>query len=288
MPPLPKPLIEPRVLASLLGDPSLALVDCRHELSDPEAGERGYAQGHLPGARHAHLDRDLSRAPTTSEGRHPLPDPPALARTLGHLGISNRSAVVVYDDGSGMMAARLWWLLRWAGHAEVSLLNGGLKAWIAAGLPLEQAIPSEAPDSRYVIDAVRGDRVVEIPELRALLESGSACLVDARTPERFAGTTEPIDPVAGHVPGAVNLPGSRLVTASGAFEPPTVLRERFGEVIGDRPASEIIAMCGSGVTACHLLVAMEAAGLGVGRLYAGSWSEWIRDPSRPIATQAAT
>jgi thiosulfate/3-mercaptopyruvate sulfurtransferase len=280
---LSKPLIRPTELAGLLSDPAIVVVDCRHQLLEPDAGERTFLEGHIPGARHAHLDRDLSREPTLEEGRHPLPSPDTLAKTLESLGVSNDSAVVVYDDSGSTIAARLWWMLRWVGHQNVSVLDGGMAAWLAAGLPVETG-PASGRPGRYWVDDVHAEWVVDTRELQDLLRTGRGVLLDARTAERFEGRAEPIDPVAGHVPGAMNLPGPRLQTRDGLLESAGVLRARFVEVLADRPATEVVAMCGSGVTACHLLLAMETAGLNGGRLYAGSWSEWIRDPARPVAS----
>jgi thiosulfate/3-mercaptopyruvate sulfurtransferase len=282
---LPKPLIRPAELASLLSDPAIVIVDCRHQLLEPGAGERSFVEGHIPGARHAHLDRDLSREPTPEEGRHPLPSPRAFAMTLESLGISNDSAVVVYDDSGSTIAARLWWMLRWVGHQDVSVLDGGMAAWSAAGLPVETG-PASGPPGRYRVGDVHADWVVDTSALQDLLRTGCGVLLDARTAERFEGRAEPIDPVAGHIPGAVNLPGPRLQTREGQLESASILRARFAEVLAGRSATEVVAMCGSGVTACHLLLAMEAAGLNGGRLYAGSWSEWIRDPARPTASKS--
>lgn len=278
-----KPLIDAAGLASRLADPDLVILDCRHQLSDPDAGERSYGHGHIPGARHAHMDRDLSRPPKPNEGRHPLPSPAIFAQTLQRLGVSGQSSVVVYDDCGGIMAARLWWMLRWAGHTQVSVLDGGLAAWSAAGLVSERDSPPPRQGS-FAPSRVRDDWVVDTAELPALLGDGCNVLVDARTVERFQGIAEPIDPVAGHIPGAKNLPIDQLLTHTGEFADAKLLRQRFAEAAGEHRAGDVIAMCGSGVTACHLLLGMEAAGLGTGRLYAGSWSEWIRDPTRPIAS----
>jgi thiosulfate/3-mercaptopyruvate sulfurtransferase len=267
-----------------LGDTSWIIVDCRHELANPEAGRRAYDAGHIPGARHAHLDRDLSRPPNATEGRHPLPDPQTFASILGAWGISGDAVVVAYDESSGAMAARLWWMLRWLGLARAFVLDGGLAAWSARGFPLTTDPPSMVP-ATYEIREVRDDWVVSTADVPRVLDAGNI-LLDARSEARFAGLEEPIDPVAGHVPGAKNLPFSALLEADGRFLSTEALRERFSAVLAGREGDDVVAMCGSGVTACHLLLGLNAAGLGDGRLYAGSWSEWIRSNDRPIATAA--
>jgi len=272
-------------LAARLGDPNWRVFDCRFDLADTQRGEQAYAQGHIPGAYYAHLDRDLSGPITPQTGRHPLPPVDGLTAWLGAHGIRSDTQVVAYDDSGGTMAVRLWWLLRWLGHPRVALLDGGWTAWSAAGLPMEatQAGPAVAtafdarPDWR---------QVATTREILRQLETGSNALllVDARTRERFRGDAEPIDPVAGHVPGAINLPLQDNLNPDGTFKPAEVLRARYRQALAGRSPGETAAMCGSGVTACHNLLAMEIAGLAGGRLYAGSWSEWIRDPARPIAT----
>jgi thiosulfate/3-mercaptopyruvate sulfurtransferase len=279
------PLITPTDLAARLGDPSWVIVDCRFTLTEPSAGRAAYEQGHIPGARYADLDRDLARPAAPHEGRHPLPDPEAFAATLGAWGIDNDSTVVAYDDASGAIAARLWWLMGWLGHTSCLVLDGGFAAWTGADLPVETETPSWQ-SRRFVARGVQDDAVVTTDELPRLQGSG-ALLLDARAAPRYRGEQEPIDPKAGHVPGAVNWPFSNNVDERGAFKRPEELRRGFEELLGGRAPHEVIAMCGSGVTACHLLLAMAVAGLPGGRLYVGSWSEWIRDPARPIRTGAA-
>ena len=275
------PLISAAELAAHLDDPGWVVVDCRFTLTDPAAGRAAYARSHIPGARYAHLDDDLSRHPEPGDGRHPLPDAADLAARLGAWGIGNGSTVVAYDEASGALAARLWWLLGWLGHDRRLVLDGGFAAWSAAKLPVETENPTWRP-ARFVPRAVADDAVVHTAELPALQAAGRL-LVDARAAPRYRGEQEPIDPVAGHVPGAVNRPGSLNVEADGRFRAADVLRRELTELLGGRPAGELIAMCGSGVTACQLLLALAAAGLDGAKLYAGSWSEWIRDPKRPIA-----
>ena len=277
------PLISPTSLAKRLGDSAWVVVDCRFVLTDPGAGRAAYRRGHIPGARYAHLDNDLARVPGPADGRHPLPRVADFAATLGAWGISSASHVVVYDDMSGAIAARLWWMLRWMGHGAVHVLDGGLKAWEAAGLPLDREIPAVRA-VEYVAHDVRRDWVVSADQVPLELANG-ARLLDARAPERFQGLAEPIDPVAGHIPGAINWPFSEALRPDGRMRPVDELHTRL-EPLADQPGG-FIAMCGSGVTACHLLLAASAAGLGDGRVYIGSWSEWIRDPERPIATGTA-
>jgi thiosulfate/3-mercaptopyruvate sulfurtransferase len=276
------PLVSAATLATARTRRDVVVVDCRFNLLDPPAGKAAYDRGHVPGARYAHLDHDLSRhPPQPHEGRHPLPDVDAFVATLGRWGIRATDTVVAYDEGSGAIAARLWWLLRWVGHEASVVLDGGLAAWEAAGLPLEHDVP-RWQTQRYEPRRRGTAPIVATGEIADRLASG-ALLLDARAAPRYRGEQEPIDPVAGHVPGAHNWPFSHNVTADGTFRPAGELREAFVERFAGREPHEVVAMCGSGVTACHLLLAMEVAGLPGGHLYAGSWSEWIRDPERPIA-----
>jgi thiosulfate/3-mercaptopyruvate sulfurtransferase len=277
-------LIDVTALAARLDDPDLVIVDCRFDLTRPQWGESAYADSHLPGARYAHLDRDLSGPVGPATGRHPLPSPEAFAARAGAWGIGDGIEVVAYDQGNGMYAARLWWLLRWLGHADVAVLDGGFAAWRAAGLALE------TPDSaRPVARAPRNfiprpdrSRWLDVTEAMQARDRGVG-FVDARAADRFAGENESIDPVAGHVPGAVNHPFARNLEESGKFLAPATLRARWTATLAGRSPAELVAMCGSGVSACHNLLALEHAGLPGARLYAGSWSEWIRDPARPVA-----
>ena len=274
------PLIDAQTLAERLEDPNWVVVDCRFRLTQPDAGQALYQKGHVPGARYAHLDHDLAAAPRPDEGRHPLPSPEVFAATLGSLGISNSSAVVVYDDASGAVAARLWWMSRWLGHERVFVLDGGIQAWKGAGLPLETENPTWGP-AEFSIREVREGWVVQTGDIPLEMERG-AVLVDARSRERFVGESEPIDPVAGHVPHAVNYPFSAALSSTGLMRDAVELQQEL-KPFTDHPGG-LIAMCGSGVTACHLLLAVKAAGLGDGRAYIGSWSEWIRDSNRGVAT----
>jgi thiosulfate/3-mercaptopyruvate sulfurtransferase len=280
----PSPLIEPAALAAELAAPGVrdtAVVDCRHDLSRPDWGRQEFALGHLPGAVFAHLDRDLSGPVTPRSGRHPLPDQSALAAFLGAAGIAADTRVVAYDQDRGMYAARLWWLLRWLGHERVTVLNGGLAAWRAAGLPLQTTLAARAA-CQFNTRPARV-RAVTTAEVEAELSAGHTLLLDARGADRFAGENETIDPVAGHVPGARNQPFTLNLESDGRLRAPAALGAMWRQVLGATPPTQVIAMCGSGVTACHNLLALELAGLPGARLYAGSFSEWIRDPTRRVA-----
>jgi len=276
------PLARPHDIAN---QPGTRLVDCSHDLADVAAGARAYAEAHLPGAIHAHLDEDLSGPRDGSNGRHPLPDPQRLAAWLARHGIRGSDHVVAYDRSGGMYAARLWWLLRWIGHERVSVLDGGFQAWQAAGLPLERearawpAVPASTgqADRGFWVDAGFVERNLATRE---------ALIVDARGAGRFAGVGETIDPRAGHIPGACNRPYTDNLDADGRFKPADVLRSEWRAVLGEHAPDRMVAQCGSGVSACHNLLALEVAGLPGARLYPGSWSEWCSDPERPIATGA--
>lgn len=272
-------------VADRLTDPNWRVFDCRFDLASPTRAEQAYAEAHLPGAFYAHLDRDLSSPITPQSGRHPLPQVDGLRDWLGRHAVKPETQVVVYDDTGGNMAVRLWWLLRWLGHDRVAVLDGGWQAWTQAGLPL-QTSPPPAPDTVVFEGSPDWQQVVSSETLdRQLNENdGSLQLLDARTGERFRGEAEPIDPVAGHIPGALNIPLQNNLNRDGRFRSAAELHAIYVEAFAGRPADSMVAMCGSGVTACHNLLAMELAGLHGGRLYAGSWSEWIRDPRRPVAT----
>ena len=279
-----KTLIDADSLRGLLGQPQLAVIDCRFDLMNPAGGLEAYVKGHIPGARYADLNRDLSSPVTAHTGRHPLPAPDVFAARLGELGVGDDTQVVAYDDANSSMAARLWWMLRWLGHEAVAVLDGGFKAWVAAGGAVEsgEAATRTARTARFT-PRVDPRAVLSTADLERALQAGTHLLVDARAAERFAGSVEPIDPVAGHVPGAVNHPFTANLGADGRFLPAAELERRWRERLAGKNAGQLIAMCGSGVTACHHLLSLEAAGIPGGRLYAGSWSEWIRDPRRPVA-----
>ncbi len=282
-----KTLIAVDSLQGLLGRPHLAVIDCRFDLMNPAKGLEAYLKGHIPGARYADLNRDLSAPVTAHSGRHPLPAPEAFAARLGKLGVGDDTQVVAYDDANSSMAARLWWMLRWLGHDKVAVLDGGFKAWVAAGGAVEsgEAAASAAHTAHTARFTPRVDprTVLSTADLERALQAGTDLLVDARAAERFSGSVEPIDPVAGHVPGAVSHPFTVNLGADGRFLPAAELGRRWRERLDGKNPEQLIAMCGSGVTACHHLLSLEAAGLPGGRLYAGSWSEWIRDPRRPVA-----
>ena len=309
-------LIEPAELAAQLSRNTTTasdwtVVDCRFDLPRPDWGAAAYAAAHVPNALYAHLDRDLSGPITPDSGRHPLPSLERLAETFGRWGIDDPVQVVTYDQGNGAFAARLWWLLKWAGHRNVAVLNGGFAAWQQAGLPTDTAAGMR-PQRTFIPRPVEGavvstaelERARSVGELSTGASAGTSAsasaptlmLVDARNADRFAGENETIDPVAGHIPGARNHPFLRNVDPQGRFLPAGELRERWGATLGEETlgatpagpggATRVIAMCGSGVTACQNLLALEIAGLPGARLYAGSWSEWIRDPARPVARGA--
>ncbi|HEX6722503.1 MAG TPA: sulfurtransferase [Burkholderiaceae bacterium] len=256
----------------------VVLLDCGFDLVDTAAGARAHARGHLPGAFHADLDRDLSSAKTGRNGRHPLPTRETFARTVAAWGVRPGVAVVCYDDQGGAYAARAWWMLRWLGHDEVAVLDGGKGAWVAAGGALETATPAlQSAAAPYPLGAA------SMPTVQAdqLLAQTSHTIVDARSAERFRGEVEPLDPVAGHIPGARNRFHKDNIAGDGRFKPAAELRAAFQSLQSD--ATRVVHQCGSGVTACHNLLAMEHAGLKGSALYPGSWSEWCADPSRPVA-----
>ncbi len=258
------------------------VLDCRFSLADTDQGRRDYEAGHIPSARYADLDHDLS-APRDNPalGRHPLPDAARLAQRLGALGWDGEQPVIAYDDGSGAIAARAWWLLRLAGIEQAAVLDGGWAAWQAAGGPEEAGASQAVPGSPQI--SLHHDRLLDSAQLQAALQDGSILLLDARASERYAGRVEPMDPVAGHVPGAVNRPFSENLNAGGRFKSAATLRQEFSALLSMRRPEDVVHMCGSGVTACHNLLAMEHAGLAGSRLYAPSWSGWISDRQRPVA-----
>jgi thiosulfate/3-mercaptopyruvate sulfurtransferase len=277
-------LIDASTLFEQVSRDDLVVFDCRFDLGNVHWGEAEYASAHLPGALYLHLDRELSAPITPDSGRHPLPDPAKLANRLSELGVGGGAQVIAYDQGNGAHAARLWWLARWIGIRNVAVLDGGIAAWRAAGLPLETAVRTPRPrDLSVTLDSNAWVSTATVADLRLRPKN---LLIDARSVERFAGLNETIDRIAGHVPGARNGPFTANLDGYGRFLPAAELQRRFGTLLGSIPADHVISMCGSGVTACHNLLALEHAGLTGARLYAGSWSEWIRDPRRPIATGA--
>jgi len=268
-----------------LDDERWVFVDCRFTLSDPDRGQAEYREWHIAGAAYAHLDRDLSGPPTPGvTGRHPLPAIDALAATLGRLGIDGSRQVVAYDASTGaMVAARLWWLLKWLGHDAVAVLDGGLSAWKTAGLPCGKGEPARV--ARTFRAAVRPEMVVDAGAVMALRQDASWTLLDVRSRERFQGKNETIDPVAGHIPGARSAPYAESLLADGRFRDSSELAGLFEIAARGRDAAHTVFYCGSGVTAAHGVLANAHAGRGMARLYPGSWSEWITDPRRPIATE---
>jgi len=281
----------------------VTVIDCRFDLMNPGAGRQAYQAGHIPGAVYADLNRDLSARPTSASGRHPLPDPDAFASWLRTRGVGNSTQVVAYDDANGSYAARLWWMLRWLGHTQVAVLDGGIKAWVAEGGALQagpvaaapaqprpaQQQPTQSQPGSGFSPRVDATAVISSAELADRLRTPRglraphSLLVDARSALRYAGKVEPLDSVAGHVPGAVNHPFTENLAPDGRFLPAAELRRRWDARLAGTPPAAVMAMCGSGVTACHNLLSLEVAGLRGAKLYAGSWSEWIRDPKRPIA-----
>jgi thiosulfate/3-mercaptopyruvate sulfurtransferase len=275
------PLIDaPALQALLTGLAPPVVLDASFDLADPGAGARAYAAAHLPGSLYVDLDRDLCAAKTGRNGRHPLPERRAFANTVAAWGVVPGRQVVALDRQGGMYAARLWWMLRWLGHAEAAVLDGGFAAWLAAGGEAATSPGSATPAAPY---PERPPLVASLSAVELASRLGRSSLLDARSPERFRGDKEPIDPVAGHIPGALNRFHATNLAPSGRFKPAAQLREEFTALLGTRAPGELVHSCGSGVTACHNLLAMEHAGLGGSLLYPGSWSEWSADPARPVA-----
>jgi thiosulfate/3-mercaptopyruvate sulfurtransferase len=278
-------LIDKTELSLHLENRKWAIVDCRFSLDDVERGRRDYLKAHIPGAVYAHMDEDLSGKKIPGKtGRHPLPEIASLAATLSAWGIDADTQVVVYDDAAGTMAARLWWMLQWLGHSNVALLDGGWMSWIRSGMTARSG-PESRPPAHFEPKEISGAYVTtgQVQELR---NDPRYLILDARSGPRFRGEVEPIDPVAGHIPGAFSVPCEENVTPDGTFRPPEILRRRFEKLMKSIPPENVICYCGSGVTAAHNILAIAHAGLGRPRLYAGSWSEWITDAARPIATGA--
>ena len=282
-------LISAAMLRDLMGKPEIAIIDCRFDLMNPDGGRRAYLEGHIPGARYADLNKDLSAPITATSGRHPLPTPSDFAGTLVRLGVGRATQVVAYDDSGGAFAARLWWMLRWVGHPAAAVLDGGIKAWVSEGGTLLSGEENPLPAAKvgpHVSAQADAAAVIGTADLEQRLADPAFLLIDARAGERFAGTVEPIDTVGGHIKGAVNHPFSANLGTDGRFLPAQVLRQAWERRLAGRSPTQVAAMCGSGVTACHNLLSLEVAGLRGAKLYAGSWSEWIRDPRRPIAQGA--
>jgi thiosulfate/3-mercaptopyruvate sulfurtransferase len=274
-------LIPAEELARHLDDPRWVVCDCRHDLADYHSGRRAYQQSHIPGACFLHLDEDLSGPKTGVNGRHPLPHPATFALRVGALGIDNTKQVVAYDASGGAFAARLWWMLRWIGHTAVAVLDGGWETWVTSGYPTTTELPLPQP-ATYTL-RLRPQLAVDTAYVSGHLDDPDCALLDARAADRFRGENETLDPVAGHIPGALNRFFRSNLDSSGRFKTPETLHEEFRSLLGTRGPDATVHQCGSGVTACHNLLAMEHAGLTGSRLYPGSWSEWVSDPSRPVS-----
>jgi thiosulfate/3-mercaptopyruvate sulfurtransferase len=273
-------LIQVQELKQRLDDAGFVIFDCRHDLMKPDAGAQAYAQAHIPGARFAHSDTDLSGPKTGKTGRHPLPDPAVFMAWLGANGVDSGKQVIAYDHAGGASATRLWWMLRWLGHDAVAVLDGGWEAWVKAGAPTtaEQPVMTATTFSGRPRAAS-----VDVGYVLSHLGQPGMLVIDARAPERYRGESEPIDPVAGHIPGAINRLYKDNLGADGRFKPAEELRTAFTALLQGRTPEQVVHQCGSGVSACHNILAMEIAGLTGSRLYPGSWSEWCADPSRPVA-----
>jgi thiosulfate/3-mercaptopyruvate sulfurtransferase len=271
-------LVSTAELAAHLDDAAWVVFDCRHDLANPDSGAQEYANSHIPGTRFLHLDRELSAPKTGKNGRHPLPDPQAFMRTLGAAGVDSGKQVIAYDAKMGVYAARLWWMLRWLGHESVAVLDGGYAKWTQEGRAVTSAVPKPAP-ARF-IGQPRAISVDADQVLRSLGQPGRI-LLDARAPDRYRGENETLDPVGGRIRGSLNRFFRDNLDARGCFKPAADLRQAFTVLLGETPPDGVVHSCGSGVSACHNVLAMEIAGLPGSSLYPGSWSEWCSDPSRP-------
>jgi thiosulfate/3-mercaptopyruvate sulfurtransferase len=276
-------LVSAEELGAEFDSDDLRIIDCRFHLGNTDAGREQFLASHIPGAVYAHLDHDLSAPVSASTGRHPLPDIDTATDTFQRLGIDPDSRVVVYDSVGGAMAARAWWMLRWLGHDSVRLLDGGFPAWLAAGYAVESG-PAAEQTGNFMASPAEGVVVTTADLVEALQAGDWPLLVDARDAARYRGETEPIDPVAGHIPGCRNLPVTDTLDESGTFRSIRALRSIWLDVLGEERDTRWSAMCGSGVTACHLAISAQLAGYREPSIYIGSWSEWIRDPARPVAT----
>ena len=269
-------------LAQHLADPFWIIIDCTYDLAEPDWGQENYREGHIPGAVYAHMDKDLSDTINPSTGRHPLPNPARMAMRLSNWGVGPLSQVVVYDTANGAFASRLWWMLKYYGHNRVAILEGGYAKWVDEDRPLIPGIENPHPPANFVLD-LQPKMLATWEEVDQIRTDPNWKLLDARTPVRFRGEQEPIDTVAGHIPGAVNRFHGQNLNADGTLLPNEELARQFRLLLGDTPVDQTVVYCGSGVTSCLHIAVMEHAGLGTPRLYAGSWSEWIRDPGRAIA-----
>lgn len=276
-------LIDTDILLDHLGDPDWVIVDCRFDLNDPDWGFEEYQELHIPGAVYAHLDKDLSGLVTAQTGRHPLPEAHTFAKKLSEWGIDDAKQVVAYDTVGGAFASRFWWLMRYFGFSNVAILNGGLGKWIREDYPVNSGVEKGKALKSIPTLTSHPELLVTTSEMLQIFSDPFYRVIDARTRERFLGENEPIDPVAGRIPGAVNRFHGENLQPDLTLKPAALLKKEFSALIGDTPTQKVVVYCGSGVTSCHHLLAMEAAGYQGGRLYLGSWSEWIRDPSRPVA-----
>ncbi len=276
-------LISSSLLHQNLNNPNWIIIDCRFSLANYDAGHYAYRHGHIPNARYADLNKDLSAQPTELTGRHPLPDFNLLTKKLGAWGINDQTQVVVYDDAGGAFAGRLWWLLRCLGHDKVAVLNGGIQHWQKLGYTLTTNLPD--PNISVFRPYLNCSNWLTAQQVQNHLSKKDICLIDARSPERYRGEQEPIDPVAGHIPFALNRPLSLNLDTQGLFLTPDVLAKQYNSLLGASSPTQTVHYCGSGVTACHNLLAMEYAGLKGSKVYAGSWSDWIRNKNRKIATE---
>jgi len=274
-------LINPEDLVKNLQNPDWVVFDCRFSLAEPDAGQLSYIQGHIPNARYVNLDHDLSSPKTATTGRHPLPNVDVFASKLSMWGVNKNTQVVIYDSAEGAFAARMWWMLRWLGHDAVALLNGGFERWQNEGHPVTAKLPDLTP--RQFIAQPNADMLIDADAVETARQAGKI-IIDARGPDRFAGQNETLDPIGGHVPSAINMPFMGNLAENKTFLSENELKDRFTQVFGQTPSEEVINMCGSGVTACHNLLAMEMIGMTDSKLYVGSWSDWITTPSRPVAT----
>ena len=275
-----KTIISASTLDRNLANSNWVIFDCRFSLMDCDAGKIQYLQHHIPGAHYVHLNLDLSSPANKFTGRHPLPDFTILTDKLASWGVTNQNQIVVYDSDCGAFAGRMWWLLRCLGHDNIAVLDGGMAKWKQENRQITNEVP--AAIRKNFLSSINESQWIDSRFLLDNLENETIKLVDARSPERFSGEKEPIDTIAGHIPHALNRPFQLNLDENGLFLPPDELKKQYKQLLQDTPASHIINMCGSGVTACHNILAMEIAGLNGSRLYPGSWSEWIRDKNRPV------
>ena len=272
-------------LHAVIDEKGCVVVDCRFDLSDPGSGYKNYLKGHIPSAVYAHLDDDLSSPVTSKTGRHPLPDADKFTAFLADCGWQPRDRLVAYDNAGGAIAARLWWLMKYFGHDCAGLLDGGIAAWQSAGYALQRGHAKPVKTAAVSLKP-RNDLVVSASEIFENLSTQTSVLVDVRASERYKGETEPLDSVAGHIPGSINYPLQLSLSGNGVFRSQQEIRDGLLERLGSQQDKDVVYMCGSGVTACHTMFAAEFAGLEESRIYAGSWSEWIRNSSHPVETQA--